>query len=299
MFCNYCGFKFTTTSKFCSDCGKPQPSTSSDSNVEIISSSTSLPSFPSIQVPSTRLPSSGASIINEVRNAKAKATIQDRANSKDVLSQSNWGVDPRGKHQERRIAELFIIEQGGASCRLPNGYRQLRLSPSQPISDWSDWVKEEARQFRAWQDRGNPQCIVEDVRRKAWVALVVGNSSLVELVLEQEQATLRHFLTEISDKDGKSKIGLMFPIWNLDKEAEDNSSFLSIPYPKQQKSLIGDVVKKGRNKKEVKEKVKAEVKDEVEVDNEVEFPNIDDIQVDEEKRLIIQLRSKKRKGDKK
>src|SRR5579859_2224737 len=127
MFCSHCGLKFTSASKFCSDCGKPQPSsTSSDPDIEIISSSSSISSFPSIRVPSTRVPSLGSSIINEVRSAKAKATIQDRANNKDVLPQSNWGVDPRGKHQERRIAELFIIEQGGIPCCLPSGYKQLK-----------------------------------------------------------------------------------------------------------------------------------------------------------------------------
>ena len=285
MFCAYCGIELGSVTKFCGNCGKAQlqpPSASSDADdVQFIGSASSVSSFPSIQAPSTRAPSSGSSITSEVRSAKAKAAIQNRASNKDVLPQSSYGVDPRGKRIERRTADLFIIEQGAAPCRLPGGQKQLKLQPQQPIPDWSEWVRGEAREFQAWKDRKNPQYIVEDERRKAWVAMVVGNAP-IELALVQENAVLQFLLSDIPD-DGKAKIGLMFPIRNLEKEAdEDDGSSLSIPHPKRQKSPVGDVVGKGKPKKSIKKEVKNEVKEEVKMGakNEAEedigeFPSIE------------------------
>jgi hypothetical protein len=107
----------------------------------------------------------------------------------------------------------------------------------------------------------------------------------MEVELEQENAILQCLLTDIPDKDRKVRIGLIFPIRNLEKEAEEKEEeedrlTLSIPIAKRQKSLVGDVVKKEKAKKlikkEVKKEVKRKVKEEIkeEIGNEVEGDSI-------------------------
>ena len=137
------------------------------------------------------------------------------------------------------------------------------------------------------------------------MASIVGNAP-IELALVQENAVLQFLLSDIPD-DGKAKIGLMFPIRNLDKEAdEDDGSSLSIPHPKRQKSPVGDVVRKGKPKKGIKKEVKNEVKEAVKMEakNEVEedideFPSIellrDGIEIDDYE-SSRQYKGKKRKA---
>jgi hypothetical protein len=113
--------------------------------------------------------------------------------------------------------------------------------------------------------------------------VIVGISAPTQLTLLEEGPILQHLLNEVPD-NGKSKIGLMLPIWNLENEDIDNdTSSLSVPMPKQQKSPVGDVIPRGV-KEEVKEDSKVGIKDEVDIKDEVGseddvFPSVNDIQV--------------------
>ena len=110
MFCSDCGYSVKPTDSFCSNCGhlvqKPDLTANDDANdVQVISpgsfirsacASSSRPTRNSDQVSISTLPSS-SSISNEVRANKAIATKRDRANNKDVLPTSSFGLDPRGR----------------------------------------------------------------------------------------------------------------------------------------------------------------------------------------------------------
>jgi hypothetical protein len=122
MFCGQCG-RGRTETKFCSHCGYEHlastSSTTTDPDVQFLSATSYSP--PSI--------STGSSITAQVRDAKQKATLQDQASSKDVLPQSKFGLDPRGKTLELRSAELYIVKQGVVPIKLPGGLRRLKLNP--------------------------------------------------------------------------------------------------------------------------------------------------------------------------
>ena len=128
------------------------------------------------------------------------------------------------------------------------------------------------------------QNIVEDKDRKAWLVVIVGNGQPTQLTLEEEGAILQHLLLEVPN-NGKSKIGLMLPIRNLENEGiNNNNSSLSIPMPKQQKSLVGNIMPR-RVKEEFEEDTKVGIKDEVDIKDETGseddvFPSIGNIQVD-------------------
>jgi hypothetical protein len=145
MFCGQCGRKRSDT-KFCRDCGYEHPpstsSTTTDPDVQFLGPTTSSLSSFSTRPPLIRTASSGSSITTQVRDAKRKATLQDRASSKDVLPQSKFGLDPRGKNLEPRSAELYIVEQGVAPAKLLGGLWRLKLNPLQQVTSWSDWIKE-------------------------------------------------------------------------------------------------------------------------------------------------------------
>ena len=127
-------------------------------------------------------------------------------------------------------------------------------------------------------DRKSLQNIVEDKDRKAWLVVIVGNGQPTQLTLEEEGAILQHLLLEVPN-DGKSKIGLILPIWNLENEGiDDDNSSLSIPMPKRQKSPAGDIIPR-RVKEEVEEDTKVGIKDETGSEDDV-FPSIGDIRVD-------------------
>ena len=183
-------------------------STTTDPEVQFLGATNSSLSSFSTRPPSIRTTSSGSSITAQVRDAKQKATLQDWSSKRDVLPQSKFGLDPRGKNLEPRPAELYIVEQGVAPAKLPSRLRRLKLNPLQQVTSWSDWAKEQARGFTAWTDRKNPQNIVEDKDRKAWLAMIIGNGQPTQLTLEEEGATLQHLLLEVPN-DGKSKIGLI------------------------------------------------------------------------------------------
>jgi hypothetical protein len=152
MFCSQCG-RGRGDTKFCSECGYEYPlstsSTTTDPEVQFLSAmNSSLSSF-STQPPSICTTSSRSSITAQVRDAKQKATLQDRSSTRDVLPQSKFGLDPQGKNLEPRPAELYIVKQGVAPAKLLSRLRKLKLNPLQQVTSWSDWAKEQVRRFTA------------------------------------------------------------------------------------------------------------------------------------------------------
>jgi hypothetical protein len=106
MYCTNCAGILGPTDLFCGCCGTraKSPNVSSDDvqyisaapSVSISTRSTAPSSAPSDWV-STSCISSTSSLTNEVRAQKVATTKQDRANSKDILPTSSFGLDPRGK----------------------------------------------------------------------------------------------------------------------------------------------------------------------------------------------------------
>jgi hypothetical protein len=160
MYCTNCAASLGSTDLFCSHCGTrvKSPDAASD-DVQYISTATRAASIPSIQttissIPSVRISasrtaSSTSSLTNEVRAQKAAITKQDRANSKDILPTSSFGLDPRGKAQQQRTAELFTVEKGMAPIKVPGALKRLKLLPHQTIDNWSAWVREQAHGFKS------------------------------------------------------------------------------------------------------------------------------------------------------
>jgi hypothetical protein len=103
-------------------------------------------------------------------------------------------------------------------------------------------------------------------------------------MLEQDGAILQHLLLK-APNDRKCKIGLMFPIRNLENKGIDNNALsLSVLMPKQQKSLVDNVIPRRVKEEDNKEDSKVGIKDKVDIKDEVGseddvFPPITDIQV--------------------
>src|SRR5947199_9619024 len=107
-FCTGCSHALDPEDSFCGNCRKPVKRSNNDNDdVQIIGSfipstasrASSIPTRTTDQASTSasRIPSSSSSITNEVRGNKAATTKKDRANSKDILPTSAYGVDPRGK----------------------------------------------------------------------------------------------------------------------------------------------------------------------------------------------------------
>jgi hypothetical protein len=136
------------TDLFCSNCGTRIKSPDASNDLQIISPpppgrTPSLPStqtsasMPSVQVSSHYPPSSTSSLTSEVRAQKLATTKQDCANNKDILPTSSFGLDPQGKAQQQRTAELFTVEKGMTPIKVPGALKRLKLLPHQTIGDWS------------------------------------------------------------------------------------------------------------------------------------------------------------------
>ena len=106
MYCGNCAASVEPADTFCRRCAtrvKDPNATSKD--VQYISTASRSASIPSSRptisstIPSLQI-SSTSSLTNEVRAQKAATTKQDRANSKDILPTSSFGLDPQGKAQQ-------------------------------------------------------------------------------------------------------------------------------------------------------------------------------------------------------
>jgi hypothetical protein len=140
MYCTKCAAVLGPTDLFCSnyDTRIKSPDTSDD--IQIISlparapsllSTRSSASMPSVRISSSYTPSSTSSLTSEVRAQKLATTKQDRANNKDILPTSSFGLDPQGKAQQQRTAELFTVEKGIAPIKVPSTLKRLKLLPHQ------------------------------------------------------------------------------------------------------------------------------------------------------------------------
>ena len=173
----------------------------------------------------------------------------------------------------------------------------MKLLPHQQVEDWSAWARDQAHSFSAWHTREDPDNFVEEEDLPAIVAAVyTSGGHPVELEYEPG-APLGKLLADIDD--AKTKIGLIIPIRNLQKE-EANS--LSLPPPaKRAKSPTGTVIKREKKQqgnrrlakkdKEVVKKAEKKNKEEVKIeeegeeeeeeedndDNNFEFPEVDEL----------------------
>jgi hypothetical protein len=67
----------------------------------------------------------------EMKNARAKATIEDQVTTKET--KSRYGVDL--KNVEKRIAEIWTMEKGLTPCRFPTPCHLIKLHPLQSVSN--------------------------------------------------------------------------------------------------------------------------------------------------------------------
>jgi hypothetical protein len=72
-----------------------------------------------------RVISSSSTAALEVKNGRAKATLEDRITTKEM--KSRYGVDP--KNIEKRVAEIWTVEQGLTPCRFPAPHHLIKLHP--------------------------------------------------------------------------------------------------------------------------------------------------------------------------
>jgi hypothetical protein len=191
MYCTNCAASLGPADLFCGRCGNRVKSPDASDDLQYISTTSRASSVPSSRpiiassIPSVRISashkSSTSSPTNEVRAQKAATTNQDRANNKDILPTSSFGLDPRGKAQQQRTGELFTLERGMAPIKVPGALKRLKLTPHQTIDDWSAWVREQAHGFKLWHTREDPENFVEDEYRPAFVGVVTSGQGPVEL----------------------------------------------------------------------------------------------------------------------
>jgi hypothetical protein len=300
MYCTKCATLLGPTDLFCSNCGTRIKSPDTSDDVQIISpprapsllsrTSTSA-SIPLIRTPST-YPSSTSSVTSEVRAQKAISTKRDRANNKDILPTSSFGLDPRGKAPQQRTAEVFTVEKGMAPIKVPGALKRLKLLPYQTIEDWSAWVRNQVHGFKQWDTREDPENFVEDEDVPAYVG-IVSSTSQGPAELEYEPGSpLGNLLADIPD-DGRTRIALIVPVRNISKEEAETLALP--PANKRAKSPTGAAipkrggkgnkggkkgqkvaVKRGAIKKEVKEE-EEKVKVEEETDEDIDFPNVNEV----------------------
>ena len=285
MYCTKCAANLGPADLYCAKCATPvkssdaTPVKSPDASDDVqyigaipsISTRNTASSMPSARVSATRI-SSTSSLSNEVRAQKAATTKQGRANSKDILPTSSFGLDPRGKAPQQRTAELFTVEKGLAPIKVPGALKRLKLLPHQTIDNWSEWVRDQAHGFKPWTSHENPENFVEDEDRLAYVGIVYSSGG-GPAELEYDPGTpLGNLLADIPD-DGRTKLALIVPIRNISKEEAETLALP--PANKRAKSPSGAVIPKrggggggggkagrgGRKANVKKETIKEEVKE--------------------------------------
>jgi hypothetical protein len=299
MYCNQCATPHRPTDIFCSNCGSRIKSPDASDDCQIVSPPPRAPSIsvrtstsiPSIRTSST-YPSSSSSLTSEVRAQKAVATKRDRANNKDILPTSSFGLDPRGKAQQQRTAEVFTVEKGMAPIKVPGALKRLKLLPYQIIDDWSAWVRDQVHGFKQWDTREDPENFVEDEDMLAYVGVVYSTSQGPAELEYESGSPLGNLLADIPD-DGRTKIALIIPVRNISKEEAETLALP--PANKRAKSPTGAAIPKrggkgtkggkgGRKVAVKKEVIKKEVKEEEEkvkveeeVDEDIDFPEVDEL----------------------
>jgi hypothetical protein len=299
MYCTKCAAVLGSTDLFCSNCGTRVKSPDASDDVQVISppprapslpstrsSASASASMPSVRVSSSYAPSSASSLTSEVRAQKLATTKQDRANSKDILPTSSYSLDPRGKAQQQRTAELFTVEKGMAPIKVPGALKRLKLSPYQTIEDWSAWARDQAHGFKSWHTREDPKNFVKDETTLAFVG-VVYSTGQGPAELEYDPGTPLGNLFADVPNNGKTKIALIVPVQNLFKE---EAKTLALPLAnKRAKSPTGVAIpKRGRRanrggkgqrggvkKEQLKEETKVKIEEEVEEDS--DLPKVDKI----------------------
>jgi hypothetical protein len=229
------------------------------------------------------MPSSTSSLTSEVRAQKLATTKQDRANNKDILPTSSFGLDPRGKAQQQRTAELFTVEKGVAPIKVPGALKRLKLLPHQIIEDWSEWVRDQAHGFKSWHTREDLENFVEDEDTPAFVGIVSSASQGLAELEYNPRTLLGNLLADIPD-DGKTKIALIVPVRNISKEEAET---LALPLAnKRAKSPTGVAIPKrgGKGNKKGKAGQGVSIKKEVAKEEAKEEDNmkIEEIEEDNE-----------------
>jgi hypothetical protein len=75
--------------------------------------------------------SGSSTVALEVKNGRAKATIEDWVTTKEM--KSRYSVDP--KNVEKWIAEIWTMEKGLTPCRFPTPRHLIKLHPLQSVSN--------------------------------------------------------------------------------------------------------------------------------------------------------------------
>lgn len=93
--------------------------------------------------------SSSSTAALEVKNGRAKATLDNCITIEET--KSKYSVDP--KNVEKRVTEIWTIEQGLSPCRFPAPCHLVKLHPLQSVFNWSDWIREQVLEMPSWQDK--------------------------------------------------------------------------------------------------------------------------------------------------
>ena len=136
--CTNCGEPVVDTAKFCQKCGTKvlplisliPPAEHDDDEDDLVYKGTFKKKKKmkrALAVNNEKIPgimgSSTAAL--EVKNGRAKATLEDRVITKEM--KSRYGVDP--KNVEKRVAEIWTVEQGLTSSRFPTPRHLIKLHP--------------------------------------------------------------------------------------------------------------------------------------------------------------------------
>ena len=188
--------------------------------------------------------SSSSTAALEVKNGRAKATLEGCITAKEA--KSKYGVDP--KNVEKQVAEIWTVEQGLTLCRFPAPRHLIKLHPLQTVSNWSDWIREQVEEIPGWQDKSVD--LRDDYTRDAHLGMtpLIGKSTLTTITLDDYK--IQSLLREFPDQ---SKAGIVFvvPVCQpqlkpkKDKRESRSSDFLQTPLPKRQKSPIGCPIRRG------------------------------------------------------
>ena len=230
VFCSQCATPSTNTARFCARCGtaiqrhstiqtsthhlRPSSTKSSitqsieepDDDLSILfTRATPIPNHrvrPSSAITPTTLPSRAS----EVQHHRHKAGITDKGKEKaKTYGISGYGVNVKAMSNQnmvKRHAELYIAEAGQVAKRLPSSFELLSFNTREHVPDWASWIRERCVRFVGWTERKDPNLMVEDFTRRAWVGyLEKGSSGPIRVNIPDGDAmTVQLLFDEISEK---------------------------------------------------------------------------------------------------